>query len=155
MTENSSSQIQFNKKLVISREKKPASACSCSFYSFVMNENMSVKQNSTKIVVSMISRENMQAFIKGVFFFTACGKSQCGKMTKFFPSNQLFTDLFSKCVVFTKFLPKKRESKFPYFPHFCWENEHFFSSNELLSNLYSKCVVFTKFLPKKRKSKFP
>ena len=26
----------------------------------------------------------------------------------FFPSNQLISGLFSKCVVFTKFLPKKR-----------------------------------------------
>ena len=31
----------------------------------------------------------------------------------FFPSNQLFNDLFGKCVAFTKSLPKKRESKFP------------------------------------------
>ena len=28
-------------------------------------------------------------------------------------SNQLFSDFISKCVAFTKFLPKKRESKFP------------------------------------------
>ena len=35
----------------------------------------------------------------------------------FFPSNQLFSDLFSKCVAFTKFLAKKRESKFSLFPH--------------------------------------
>ena len=31
----------------------------------------------------------------------------------FFPSNQLFSDLFSKCIAFTKFLQKKPESKFP------------------------------------------
>ena len=35
----------------------------------------------------------------------------------FFPSNQLFSDLFSKCVAFTKFLPKKRESNFTWFRH--------------------------------------
>ena len=44
-----------------------------------------------------------------------------------FPSNQLFSDLFSKCIVFTKFLPKKRESKFPYFP---------------LCIVYKKSVIF-------------
>ena len=32
--------------------------------------------------------------------------------SKFFPSNQLFSDLFSKCVAFTKFLPKKCDSEF-------------------------------------------
>ena len=37
-------------------------------------------------------------------------------------SNQLFGDFFSKTVTFTKYLPKMRESKFPYFPHcvVCW-----------------------------------
>ena len=35
----------------------------------------------------------------------------------FFPSNQLFSNFFSKNAAFTKFLPKNSESKFPKFPH--------------------------------------
>ena len=41
----------------------------------------------------------------------------------FIPSNQLFSDLFSKCVAFTKILPKKRESIFPQFPHYVIQTE--------------------------------
>ena len=43
-------------------------------------------------------------------------------------SNQLFSNLFSKNVTFTKFFPKKSESKFPEFPH-CDRSELGNSSN--------------------------
>ena len=48
--------------------------------------------------------------------------TQCGKMKNLLPpknisSNQLFSKFFSKNVAFTKFLPKKCESKFPFLPH--------------------------------------
>ena len=36
---------------------------------------------------------------------------------KIFSSNQLFSNFVSKIVTFTKFLSKKSESEFPYFPH--------------------------------------
>ena len=44
------------------------------------------------------------------------GKWKICSHQNFFPSNQLFSGLFrlsTKCVVFTKFLSKNRESKFP------------------------------------------
>ena len=59
-----------------------------------------------------------------VFFHTA----QCGKMKnllspKNISSNQLFSNFFSKNGAFTKFLPKKRESKFPELSHCAlWKN---------------------------------
>ena len=48
--------------------------------------------------------------------------SQCGKMKnilspKNISSNQLFSNFFGKNVAFTKFLPKKSESKFLKLPH--------------------------------------
>ena len=53
--------------------------------------------------------------------------SQCGKMInllspKKISSNQLFSYFISKTVIFTKFLQKKCESKFPKFtPALCWQ----------------------------------
>ena len=49
-----------------------------------------------------------------------CG-THCGKMKnllspKNISSNQLFSNFISKTVVLTKFLPKKCESKIPFFP---------------------------------------
>ena len=74
--------------------------------------------------------------------------------------NQLFSNFFSETVTFTKFLPKKRESKFPKFAH-CLEKWKIYShrkkisSNQLISNSFSKTVTFTRFLPKMCESEFP
>ena len=62
----------------------------------------------------------LQLNIFNKVFFSQCHSVEKWKIyshQKFFPSNQLFSDLFSKFFVFTKFLPKKPESKFPKFPH--------------------------------------
>ena len=75
-------------------------------------------------------------------------------------SNQLvFSDFFSKCVAFTKFLPKKCESKFMYFPHcalvistLCSSLSQKNSWNQLNLHLFwfsFENVEFTKFLWKK------
>ena len=48
-----------------------------------------------------------------------CNLRNCGKVRNLLSPNFFFcqinsSDIFSKCVAFTKFLPKKRESKFSY-----------------------------------------
>ena len=64
-----------------------------------------------------------------ILWYPQCTVTHCGKMKKYsqhtveewkihsyqnlFPSNQLFSNLLSKYVGFTKFLSKKRESNFP------------------------------------------
>ena len=79
-------------------------------------------------------------------------------------SNQLFSNLSSKTVTFTKFLPKMHEREFPYFPHCAWsyfvvhtvEKWKIYSHRKFfrqINSLDSNCVAFTKFLPKKRESK--
>jgi len=60
----------------------------------------------------------MQNFQNTTFFYsgekrTLWKNEKIYSHQNFFPLNQLFSNLFSKCVGFTKILPKKRESKFP------------------------------------------
>ena len=43
-------------------------------------------------------------------------KNEKFSLTKFFLSNQLFSNLFSKSATFTKFLPKIRDREFPLIP---------------------------------------
>ena len=72
----------------------------------------------------------------------------------FFPSYQLFSDLFRKCVAFTKFLPKKHESKFPPFPHCVLQHGKMFDETHFLVECFEKfrqnvvkrtCSTLTKF----------
>ena len=70
--------------------------------------------------------------------------------------NQLFSNSFSETVIFTKFFPKNRESKFPKFPHCACSVEYNeilshwkkISWKQLFSNSFSKNVIFTNFLSK-------
>ena len=66
--------------------------------------------------------------------------AHCGKMKNllspnFFPSNQLFSDLFSKCIAFTKFLPKNVRVNFCNFHTVLW-NDRFFNKNFRENNVY-------------------
>ena len=68
-----------------------------------------------------------------------CGKMKNCSHQNFFPSNQLFSDLFSKCVAFTKFLPKTHETNFRNFHTVqCGKTRTFLS----LKNVFVKSTTY-------------
>ena len=88
------------------------------FFFFFETLHYSVKS----FTVKLISRNNSQVIQKFRKLHTAVCDLSVEKREilchqKNISSNQLFSNLFSKTVTFTKFLPKMRESKFPEFSH--------------------------------------
>ena len=66
------------------------------------------------------------------------------------PSNQLFSNFFSKTVTFTKFLLKEFESKFPEFlhtvthMHTVWKNEKFSLTEKIFRQINSLVTYLVK-----------
>ena len=63
-------------------------------------------------------------------------------------SNHLFSNLFSKTVTFTKFLPKMREREFPWFPQcvrcdIVWNNEKFSITKKYFVKLVLYIVIYS------------
>ena len=102
-----------------------------------------------KLLGDGINKNLKLGFLKLSFTYTLCGKTriklplQCGKMKNihchwnFFTSNQLF----SKYVIFTKFLPKM----------YCGEHfghANFFPSNQLIVKFFSKTLIWRNFYEK-------
>ena len=73
----------------------------------------------------------MKTKFRQIILRAHCGKTRNLLSLKNVSSNQLFSDFFSKFVVFTKFLPKKRESKFLLFPH-CGCGEQIFREIDVI-----------------------
>ena len=87
---------------------------------------------------------------------TQCGKTR-NSLSQKNSWNQLFSNFFSETVTFTKFLPKKRESKFLKFSQ-CykitvWKNEkftstQFFPSNQFIAKFFRKTLIWRNFCDK-------
>ena len=87
----------------------------CNFHTHTFELKISSKQLHTITTSNrlLIWRKNSVRCFS--FFHTVLHTVEKWKIysyQSFFPSNQLFSNLFSKCVAFTKYLPKKRESNF-------------------------------------------
>ena len=75
-------------------------------------------------------------------------------------SNQLFSNLFSKTVTFTKFLLKMREREFPQFPHcavLLWNNIKFTFNEKIFReiNSFAKILVSRNYYQKRARIKLP
>ena len=85
----------------------------CTYIQCVKTRNLSPIKYFVKSTINIFTNTVTFTNFLLITAVSKLRKSHCGKIyshQNFFPSNQLFSNLFSKCVGFTKFLPKKRES---------------------------------------------
>ena len=79
----------------------------------VKTSHRSISRSSYNWMPKSISRKISGTKKIWIFHTHTVEKWKVYSHQNFFSSNQLFSNLFSKCVGFTKFLPKMGESKFP------------------------------------------
>ena len=92
------------------------------------------------------SLQKVQKFLNFKLRASQCGKTRNSLSLKKKSSNQLFSDFFSKTIVFTKFLRKMCEREFLQFPHCASRSKISVKSTSLVQSLiWRKNINFSFF----------